>query len=68
MNLTEADVMKRVGEIRENQEDPERAYGMEIKLFRDVLEKIAQGRGGPVSILADAALQTLKIPFRRETS
>lgn len=70
-----SDVLARVGEVRACADgaselvactagDPEMAHTVEIQLWRDVLEAIADGADDPAA-LARAALYTQEIKFER---
>lgn len=64
VDLTVADVEKRVAKIRAMSDDDESAHGMEDGLRGDVLRAIAKGASNP-HLLAAAALKTDEIDFAR---
>lgn len=65
--LTVRETAQRVEDIRNTQDDFERAHDMEDELWHDVLTAIATGHKY-ARTLACAALATREIPFNRYTA
>ena len=63
--ITRLDVRKKVGEIAESLDDPEKAHSLEDDLYELVIKAIAQGNTDDIHGLCLEALNTKKIDFPR---
>lgn len=63
--MTRLDVRKKVGEIAEHIDNPERAHILEDELYELVLRSIAQNETDDIVGLCIEALNTKKIDFDR---
>lgn len=63
--ITRLDIRKKIGEIAECMDDPERAHSREDDLYELVIRTIARGDTDDVKGLCLECLKTKKIDFSR---
>lgn len=63
--VTRLEVRRKIGEIAESMDDPERAHGLEDDLYEFVLKAIASNDTDDARGLCLEALKTKKMDFER---